>query len=152
MRALLVILALFNAANGFSMLIAPVHWYGAVPGVTETGPVNVHFIRDIGLGFLAAAAALALAARRGAPTLDRDPGQAVLLVPACVFLVGHAGLHVVEMAVHGAALGVALRDVALIVVPAVLPLLPLLAWRRRGRGVRAMAAAGPGPSPDARDA
>ncbi len=119
MRTLLAALAVYHGANGLVMLAAPEAWYHAVPGVTATGPANIHFIRDIGLGFLAAAAALALAARRGAP--------AGLLAPACVFLVGHAGLHVVEMVVDGAAWGPALRDSALIVVPA---LLPLAAYRR----------------------
>jgi hypothetical protein len=123
MRTLLAALAVYYGANGLFMLAAPEAWYHAVPGVTGTGPMNPHFIRDIGLGFLAATAGLALAARRRAP--------AILLVPALVFLAGHAGLHVAEMAVDGAALGPALRDIALIVVPALLPLAAY--WRERRR-------------------
>jgi hypothetical protein len=102
--------------NGFFMLLTPNQWYFAVPGVTETGPLNPHFIRDIGLGFLSAGAALVLAARL--PTIARP-----LILVASIFLLGHALLHVIEMIVHGSEAGPALRDIALIVVPAALPLL-----------------------------
>lgn len=145
MRWLLIILAAWHAANGLFMLAAPGVWYGAVPGVTETGPANAHFIRDIGLGFLAAAAALALAARRGAAPPDRGPGLAALLAPALVFLVGHAGLHIAEMILHGARLGPALRDLALIVVPALLLL--AVYWRLRvgkRKGIQDTTSAGAG--------
>ena len=40
---------LFLSANGLFMLIAPEAWYEFVPGVTDTGFFNQHFIRDIGL-------------------------------------------------------------------------------------------------------
>src|SRR5688572_21425144 len=40
---------LFLSANGLFMLVAPEPWYNLVPGVTDTGPFNQHFIRDIGI-------------------------------------------------------------------------------------------------------
>src|SRR4029078_11271807 len=40
---------LFLSANGLFMLVAPQPWYEFVPGVTDTGFFNQHFIRDIGL-------------------------------------------------------------------------------------------------------
>ena len=126
MRTLLLALAVFHGVNGIVMLAAPGLWYDTVPGVVETGPANVHFIRDIGLGFLAAAAALAMAARRG-------PGLAAL--PAAVFLGGHAGLHLGEMITHGTTAPAALRDTALILIPGLLPLLAL----RRDRPIAARA-------------
>lgn len=112
MRLLLIFLTVFHGLNGLFMLVAPEAWYVAVPGVIDTGPANTHFIRDIGLGFLASAAALWLAARTG--------GTAVL-VPALVFLGGHAGLHLVEMATHGTTPAAALRDTLVILVPSFLP-------------------------------
>ncbi|MEY9999989.1 hypothetical protein [Sinorhizobium fredii] len=118
MRKLLVLLAAWHAANGLFMLAAPHAWYGFVPGVIDTGAANVHFIRDVGLGFLAAAAGLFLASRG---TADR-----LLLVPAIVFLGGHAGLHLAEMVTHGATAVAAMRDIVPIVIPAVLPLLAFL--------------------------
>jgi hypothetical protein len=115
MRILAIILAIFHGANGLIMLFAPDLWYASVPDVTETGPLNEHFVRDIGLAFLAAAAALALFAR--------DMTARVLIPPAAVFLGGHAGLHMVEMATHGTNAGDAARDLALIVLPGLLPLI-----------------------------
>lgn len=117
MRKLLNLIAAYWGANGVVMLAAPLWWYSAVPGVTETGPANVHFIRDIGLGFVAAAAALSLAARPGAAR--------ALLVPALVFLGGHAGYHLVEMVTDGATPAAGLRDILIIVVPGFAPAVAL---------------------------
>lgn len=117
MRLLLIFLALFHGLNGLFMLVAPEAWYAAVPGVVDTGPANTHFIRDIGLGFLASASALWLTARTG--------GIAVL-VPALVFLGGHGGLHLVEMITHGTTPAAALRDTLVILLPGFLPFLALL--------------------------
>jgi hypothetical protein len=40
---------LFLFGDGLFMLVVPSAWYHFVPGVTHTGPLNQHFIRDIGL-------------------------------------------------------------------------------------------------------
>jgi hypothetical protein len=115
MRPLLLAIATLQLLNGLLMLSAPQFWYGAVPGVTETGPFNSHFVRDIGLGFLSAGCALGLASWY---TAIARP----LVAVASVFLLGHALLHIAEMVLHGTAPGHAARDLALIVVPALLPL------------------------------
>jgi len=65
-RTLLVLLGVLHLANGAAMLIAPISWYEAVPGVTGTGPFNQHFILDIGMAFVASGSLLALGARNGA--------------------------------------------------------------------------------------
>src|SRR3546814_18058499 len=44
---LTVVLGLGLAANGVWMLCSPESWYPVIPGVTHTGPLNVHFVRDI---------------------------------------------------------------------------------------------------------
>ena len=45
-------IAALNILNGIWMLLAPAHWYVHLPaGVPEYGPLNVHFIRDIGCTF-----------------------------------------------------------------------------------------------------
>ena len=52
MRGLVAsILGLGLAANGLTMLAAPVNWYAMVPGVVDTGPFNPHFVRDIGVAY-----------------------------------------------------------------------------------------------------
>ena len=57
-RALTLILGLALGANAVWMLVSPMNWYGAVPGVAGTGPANMHFIRDIGCAYLATALSL----------------------------------------------------------------------------------------------
>ena len=55
--------ALSNLANGVWMLVDPVHWYHNLPaGVPDFGPLNEHFVRDIGCIFLILGAALAAGA------------------------------------------------------------------------------------------
>ncbi|CAF0984610.1 unnamed protein product [Rotaria sordida] len=47
-----LVIASINILNGLWMIVAPEHWYYNLPaGVPEFGPVNVHFIRDIGCIF-----------------------------------------------------------------------------------------------------
>lgn len=112
MRTLLILIGLYQSANGIFMLAAPALWYSAIPGVTETGPANLHFIRDIGLAFIAAGAGLLI----GAFKQDR---RAILI--ASIFLGGHALLHLAELS-HGTTAIDALRDIVLIALPGLLPL------------------------------
>lgn len=86
-RLLLVLVGLFQIANGAFMLIAPGAWYAAVPGVIDTGPLNQHFVYDIGMAFLASGAMLVLGARAG-----RD--AAVLACAGAAWPGLHALLHV----------------------------------------------------------
>ena len=53
-RAILIVVVImvafngiFLSVNGLFMLVAPLVWYDFVPGVTDTGFFNQHFIRDI---------------------------------------------------------------------------------------------------------
>jgi hypothetical protein len=43
---------LINILSASWMLIAPKHWYYTLPAVPESGPLNIHFVRDIGCIFL----------------------------------------------------------------------------------------------------
>ena len=57
------IFALSNLANGLWMLANPGHWYENLPAaVPDFGPLNEHFVRDIGCIFFLLGAALAVAA------------------------------------------------------------------------------------------
>lgn len=118
MKTLLILIGAYQSANGLFMLAAPALWYATVPGVTATGPANPHFIRDIGLAFIAAGAALFI----GAVRRDRR-----CIAIAAIFLGGHALLHLAEM-LHGTTAMDALRDIALIVLPGLMPLAALAAF------------------------
>ncbi|TIQ27978.1 MAG: hypothetical protein E5X48_32100 [Mesorhizobium sp.] len=125
MRVLLLIIGIYQATNGAIMLTVPDFWYSAVPGVPETGPANIHFIRDIGLAFLAAGAALLMACQR--------PDGGRLVGAATIFLGGHAIYHLAEMAAQGTTIAAAARDLLLIVVPALLPLAIFLPTGKEAR-------------------
>jgi hypothetical protein len=121
MRTVLALaIGILLGINGLAMLLLPADWYGLVPGVTETGPFNHHFVRDIGAAYLVAAAALAWFA------LDVRTRAAALAGGA--FLALHAAVHVGE-ALAGGHAEYLLRDLAAVLVPPVLVL--WLAWPRR---------------------
>lgn len=57
------IFALSNLVNGAWMLAAPVHWYENLPAaVPDFGPLNEHFVRDIGCIFTLLGVGLAVGA------------------------------------------------------------------------------------------
>lgn len=91
MGVLFWVLGLTNLAHGLWMLLAPEHWYLHLPaGVPDTGPLNVHFVRDIGAAFFTIGAAFCAAAPR--PRLQRS-----VLLGATLFFVLHAVVHVFDM-------------------------------------------------------
>ena len=86
----LVVFAIGNAANALWMLADPAGWYEGLPAaVPDTGPLNTHFVRDIGSAFGVMSAALLLAAAR--PAL-RVP----MLGLVSMFYVLHALVHVTD--------------------------------------------------------
>lgn len=83
----LVVLGLLHLVNGLFMLAAPAQWYAMVPGVVQSGPMNHHFILDIGLAFAASGAGMIAAVRGGMK-------GAVLALAGATFPMLHAFLHV----------------------------------------------------------
>jgi hypothetical protein len=88
MRLFFRIVGLLNLANGLWMLAAPARWYHDLPaGVPDTGPLNLHFVRDIGAAFTTIGVVLLVAA----------PSRGVLLATT-LFYVLHALVHVADLA------------------------------------------------------
>lgn len=82
--------ALGNLATGAWMLIDPVHWYFTLPaGVPDFGPLNEHFVRDVGCAFVTQGVLLG-----GAALVPpwRVPAVAVV----ALFYVLHALVHVID--------------------------------------------------------
>jgi hypothetical protein len=72
-----------NLANGVWMLADPAHWYLNLPArVPDFGPLNEHFVRDIGCAFSLIGLLLLAAIARPAWRL-----------PACVVAAAFYGLH-----------------------------------------------------------
>jgi uncharacterized protein YjeT (DUF2065 family) len=83
-----LLLALVLVANGLAMLFLPGAWFQAVPGVIDSGPLNPHFVRDIGCAYLVAAGGFVWVA------WDARAWPAALAGSA--FLTAHALLHLIE--------------------------------------------------------
>jgi hypothetical protein len=114
-RILAWLQAALLSANGLAMLFAGLAWYGAVPGVTATGPYNPHFVRDIGAAYLVAGlghAAFALRPRQAWPAL----------VAAAAFLTLHAAIHLFDAACGTRPLQDVARDFAGVFLPALIAL------------------------------
>ncbi len=82
-----VIAALGNLANGAWMLADPVGWFHTIPGVIDSGPLNEHFVRDLGATFSLVGVGFLWAAFRPAE-------RVAVLTVVSVFYVGHALVHV----------------------------------------------------------
>jgi hypothetical protein len=84
--------SLFNTANGLWMLLAPRSWYYGLPArIPDTGPLNVHFVRDIGAAFLT----LGIAFCFTAPRASQHRG---VVLAAAGFYSLHALIHVFDLA------------------------------------------------------
>jgi uncharacterized protein YjeT (DUF2065 family) len=123
---------LFLSVNGLFMLVAPGAWYELVPGVTDTGFFNQHFIRDIGIIQLFLGAAFIIGIIR--PAL-----RIVLWAAATAWLAAHAAFHLWEVAVGICAPSALVRDFPAVSLPAIIGAL-LTVWaihRARAEGAAA---------------
>lgn len=92
-RQLAAFLAIPTVLNGLAMLVAGPLWYRTVPGVTDTGPFNPHFVQDIGAAFLVAGLSLAARAWRPAWWPAAVAGAGFLAVHTLLHLGLIAGGH-----------------------------------------------------------
>jgi hypothetical protein len=110
--ALSVILGIGLALNALLMLAAPAAWYAAVPGVTQTGPFNPHFVRDIGAAYLVAGAALC--------GFAASPKARPAALAGAAFLTLHALIHLWDAAAGREHAHQLLIDLAAVFLPSVL--------------------------------
>ena len=133
LAAVLVMVAfngLFLSANGLFMLIDPLTWYELVPGVTDTGFFNQHFIRDIGFIQLFLGIAFGLG-------LLRPERRIGLWAAATLWLSAHALFHFWEVAVGICAPSVIPRDFPAVTLPALIGIAITLWAIRRARAGKA---------------
>jgi hypothetical protein len=136
LAAVLVMVAfngLFLSANGLFMLVAPLTWYELVPGVTDTGFFNQHFVRDIGIIQLFLGVAFIVG-------LLRPERRIGLWAAATLWLIAHALFHLWEVAVGICAPSVIPRDFPAVTLPALVGItLTFWAVRRARAGKTAFA-------------
>ncbi len=116
------LLAAFLAGNGMVMLAAPSYWYHATPAVSLTGPINQHFVRDVGCAYLTTGFGLAWGLWR--PSLAN--ATATL---AAAFLSLHAAIHLFELAAGICGWGIWLQSFPGVSFPAICAC--ILAWQTR---------------------
>jgi hypothetical protein len=81
-----------NVANGLWMMFNPAGWYVGVPAaVPDFGPLNTHFVRDIGAAYFTLGAGLVWASLR-------PSGRVFGVGVATIFYVLHAAGHVLDTA------------------------------------------------------
>lgn len=135
--AAVLIMVAFNvlllSANGIFMLVAPLQWYTLVPGVTDTGFFNQHFVRDIGLIQLLLGAAFIV----GLLQPERRIG---LWAAATLWLSAHALFHLWEVAVGICAPSAIPRDFPAVTLPALIGVALTLWAIHRTRAGRAACA------------
>lgn len=91
LRGILVLFGLMSLVNGAYMLIAPGHWFHEMPaGIPDTGPMNPHFVRDVGVVYALSGGGLLWAA------LNLARGHSVVVM-VMLFYAGHAALHVFDI-------------------------------------------------------
>ena len=134
---LAIALGLLLGANGFLMLVDPAGWYAMVPGVPETGPLNAHFVRDIGAAYLVTGAAIA--------ALALDARAAPAALAGALFLTLHALVHVADAMAGRTHAEHVLAELASVFAPAVIALwlvlsstsslrrIPMLTWLMKRR-------------------
>lgn len=114
-------------ANGLTMLTVPAVWYALVPGVSETGPFNPHFIRDIGAAYLMAGTVL--------PWFALDEAARPAAWAGAAFLASHGIVHLSDAAAGREHVHALLVDVPSVFLPAILAI--WIAWpRARGANSR----------------
>ena len=126
-RGLAAILALTMGGNGLAMLAAGRWWYGAVPGVVQTGPFNPHFVKDIGAAYLVVGAAFAWFAARPSPAARGA------VAAAAVFLSLHAGVHIADAAGEPGGVADLVRDFPGVFLPALLAAWIAIAYFQESR-------------------
>ena len=116
----------FNTANGLWMLVAPRSWYYELPaGVPDTGPLNVHFVRDLGAAFLT----LGITFCYTAPRASRNRG---VVLAASSFYLLHGLIHLFDLTTRRLGTHHLLLDLPGVFLPAIaLAVLCAPRWWRR---------------------
>jgi hypothetical protein len=97
----LVIIGLLNVTNGLVMLVSPEAWFAQVIGDAPMGPLDTHFIRDIGFAYTASGVGLIYGFRAGETA-------AAFALAGSIWPVLHAFFHLDLWAMHGVPHGHAL--------------------------------------------
>lgn len=104
-------------------------WFAWIPGVSHTGPANLHLIRDVGVAYAVFGSGLLWCARSGVQNYP-------VYLGASAFYAGHALAHVAEILVGDLPHSHWWIDLPLVFIPAILLVsaCPPPIWRRLHHG------------------
>jgi hypothetical protein len=123
----LAVIGLLNVLSGLFMLVLPVDWFHQVIGEhVAMGPMDTHFIRDIGFAFLASGVGMGWGLRRGA-------AAGAFALAGSVWPMLHALFHLDLWAMHGMPHGQALISEGVGVI-AISTLGAIVGWLRFRQG------------------
>jgi len=110
-RQLIWVLVAFYLLTGLYIAVLPQDFYLNAPGALETGPYNMHFIRDVGFAFITSAIAIGYGIYANAKPV---------MVFGALWLLLHGLFHLTLWVVHGMYLdGAALVDSLTVSLPAI---------------------------------
>ncbi len=118
--------AVFSIVFGTHMLLEPNGWYEYLETVKATGPANAHFIRDIGIAYIASGMILCFAALH--PGLRWSAG-----ILGNLWLTLHGGLHIYEVHAGIGSHSIFLRDAPGVLGPPAMVFLGLIIQLLRQR-------------------
>lgn len=101
-------LVVYYLATGLFISVFPFMFYETGPGVSDTGPYNMHFLRDVGFAFTVSAFGIAYGLRRKLKPL---------VVFGTAWIAMHALFHLILWCIHPSVEGV-INDLILVVLPA----------------------------------
>jgi hypothetical protein len=114
---------IFSLAVGVWMLAAPANWYDVFPaGIPDTGPMNAHFIRDLGGWYMAGGVLLLFAL-----TSPRRYGGVALIV-TLVSYGAHAATHISDLITNRLPASHWLIDTLLVFMPVIAWVVLLWVW------------------------
>ena len=120
-RRLIWAFAAFYLLTGLYIAVLPQDFYLNAPGVWETGPYNMHFMRDVGFAFTTSSIAIGYGI---------FANQKPLMVFGSLWLLVHGLFHLTLWVVHGMHLdGAALIDAVVVSIPAIAVFVLCLRYR-----------------------
>ena len=101
-------LVVYYLITGLYIAVLPLVFYETGPGVSDTGPYNMHFLRDVGFAFTVSALGIAYGLKRKLKPL---------VVFGTAWLAMHGLFHLILWFMHPSSEG-AVNDLVLVVLPA----------------------------------
>jgi hypothetical protein len=114
LKSIYNILGAISVGNGFWMMLSASTWFREMPiGAEDTGPLNAHFVHDVGLTYLLVGTGAFWCAYKLKKSIEVHMG-------IMLFMVGHALIHIIEILLKNLPSSHWLIDFPLVTLPALI--------------------------------